>query len=304
MAEMTLRQERREARRAAKRAPKHKLTPRKLAARILQYLVLALIALYLIFPYIFMLNRSFMYPADIMTLPVKFFPPKLTLDGWVKMFEQNNYLLYTFNTLKIVCFNMIAVPLSASVCAYGFTKIRFPGRDFVFSATLATIMIPGAVTQVPLYIMFSRLGWVNGALCMTIPALFGGGAVTIFLFMQFMRGISFELENAAKIDGANVFQRYALITMPLCWPIILYTVISTFSGGWSDFYGPLVYLKSREQYTLALVIYYDSINTNVAMEVANVRMAAGVFMSLPPLILFFLYQKNLIEGIQVGAIKG
>jgi multiple sugar transport system permease protein len=199
---------------------------------------------------------------------------------------------------------MVAVPLSASLCAYGFTKLKFPGRDFVFSATLATIMIPGSVTQVPLYIMFSRLGWVNGPLCMTIPALFGGGAMTIFLFMQFMRSVPFEIENAAKIDGANVFQRYFNITMPLCKPIIIYTIIGTFSGGWSDFYGPLVYLKSRDQFTLALVIYYDSINTNVAMEVANVRMAAGVFMSIPPILLFFFYQKNLIEGIQIGSLKG
>ena len=283
---------------------KRKSTAKKATFRVLQYVLLIVLSVYLIFPYIFMLNRSFMYATDIMTLPVKFFPPRLTLDGWRKMFVQNNYLLYIGNTLKIVGFNMIAVPLSASLCAYGFTRIRFPGRDFIFSATIATVMIPGVVVQVPLYIMFSNLHWVNGPLCMTIPALFGGGAITIFLFMQFMRNIPYEIENAAMIDGANTFQRYALIMMPLCGPIILYTIVGTFNGGWSDFYGPLIYLKSRNQFTLALVIYHDSINTNVAMEVANVRMAAGVFMSLPPIILFFFYQKTLIEGIQVGSLKG
>lgn len=281
-----------------------KRAAKRISIRILQYTVMILLSVYLVFPYLFMVNRSFMHASDIMTLPVKFFPPQWTLDGWKKMFQQNNYLHYTFNTLKIVGFNIIAVPLSASICAYGFSRLKFPGRDFVFSATLATVMIPGVVVQVPLYILFSNLGWVNGPICMTVPSLFGGGAITIFLFMQFMRNVPFEIENAAMIDGANAFQRYALIMVPLCWPIILYTLINTFSGGWSDFYGPLIYLKSREQYTLALVIYYDSINTNVAMEVANVRMAAGVFMSLLPLILFFLYQKQLIEGIQIGAIKG
>ncbi len=289
---------------AKKIKPRHKLTKSKVIFRILQYTLLIGLSLYLIFPYIFMLNRSFMYATDIMTLPVKFFPPRLTLDGWQKMFVQNNYLLYIGNTLKIAGFNMIVVPLSASLCAYGFTRIRFPGRDFVFGAVMGTMMIPGVVVQVPLYIMFSKLHWVNGPLCMTIPAMFGGGAMTIFLFMQFMRSIPYEIENAAMLDGANTFQRYLMIMMPLCGPIILYTLVNTFNGCWSDFYGPLIYLKSRNQFTLALVIYHDSINTNVAMEVANVRMAAGVFMSLPPIILFFCYQKTLIEGIQLGSLKG
>jgi multiple sugar transport system permease protein len=279
-------------------------TNKRIAKQSGIYILLTAVGVILIFPWVFMVSRSLMNVNDIMSLPVKFFPAKGTFDAYVKLFSQNNYLRYTLNTFSIMAFNIITVPLSASLCAYGFAKIRYRGSKIVFALTLATIMIPGTVTQIPLFVIFARLGWLESNLPLVIPAMFGGGAINIFLLVQFMRGIPKELEDAARVDGAGVFRRFAQITVPLCTPILLYIVVGVFGSVWSDFYGPLVYLKSPEQYTLAIAIYYDSINTNAAMEAANIRMAAGTFMTLLPALLFLIYQRKLVDGIMVGAIKG
>ena len=275
----------------------------KIIDKVIVYILLVIVAEFFFFPYVFMLNRSFMESWEIMSAEIKFFPSVWTVEAYIKMFSQQNYLLYTLNTLKVVVFNVIAVPLSASLCAYGFAKIKFRGRKIVFMLVLSTIMIPGAVTQVPLYVLFANLGWTESVLPLTIPAIFGGGAINIFLMMQFMRGISNEIEEAAKIDGAGYLRRYLYIMLPLCAPILLYVAVGAFGSNWSDFYGPLIYLRDSNSYTLAVAIYYDSITTNVAMESANVRMAAGVFMSIPPALLFLLYQRKLVDGIQMGAVK-
>ena len=174
----------------------------------------------------------------------------------------------------------------------------------MFAAMMATVMIPGSILTIPQYVLFANLGWTESAKPLMIPTLFGGGALNIFLLTQFMKGVSREMENAAMIDGANLLQRYFRIVLPLCKPILIYIAVGTFTGVWSDFTGPLVYLKTQEKYTLAVAIYYDSLNSSGGTAEPNIRMAVSVFISLVPAVIFFIYQKNLIEGIQVGAVKG
>ena len=284
--------------------------------RALYLLILAIVTVYLIFPFLYMVMRSLMiYDDAVSTNPVYYFPHSgITFENYVSMFSNSadnpyvqhgySYLHYLGNTLKIAIFNMIAVPLSGSLCAYSFSRIRWRSRGVVFAVMMASVMIPGSVLTVPQYVLFATLGWTESALPLTVPTLFGGGAMNIFLMVQFMRNIPYEIENAAKIDGANVFQRYLLITIPLCIPILIYIIIGTFNGVWGDFTGPLVYLKDRSQWTLAVAIYYDSTSLSEGMDMPNVRMAICTFISIVPAIIFFFYQKTLIEGIQMGAIKG
>ena len=284
--------------------------------RAIYLVVLAIATVYLLFPFLYMVNRSLMiYDDAVSTNPVYYFPHSgITFENYITMFNNSasnpyvqqgySYLHYLGNTLKIALFNMIAVPLSGSLCAYSFSRIRWRSKNVVFAIMLASVMIPGSVLTVPQYVLFATLGWTESALPLTIPTLFGGGAMNIFLMVQFMRNIPYEIENAAKIDGANVFQRYLLITIPLCIPILIYIIIGTFNGVWGDFTGPLVYLKDRSQWTLAVAIYYDSTSLSEDMDQPNVRMAICTFISLVPAIIFFFYQKTLIEGIQMGAIKG
>lgn len=284
--------------------------------RCLYLIALVLVGVYLIFPFLYMVMRSIMNYGDaVNTNPVYFFPHSgVTFEIFISMFTNSSdnpytqqgysYLHYLWNTMKIALFNMIAVPLSGSLCAYSFSRIRWKSKNIIFAVMMASVMIPGSVLTVPQYVLFASMGWTESALPLTIPTLFGGGAMNIFLMVQFMRNIPYEIENAAKIDGANVFQRYLLITIPLCVPILIYIIIGTFNSVWGDFTGPLVYLKERSQWTLAVAIYYDSTSLAEGMDMPNVRMAICTFISLVPAIIFFFYQKTLIEGIQMGAIKG
>ncbi len=272
---------------------------KSIVTKILQYAVLTLIAVFLVFPFFLLISRSFMTIYDINE--ARIIPSKITFDNYKRIFAENNYFLYTFNTLKVVLINIVTVPLSASICAYSFSRLKWKGRELVFSCVLATIMIPGTVLQVPLYVMFYKFGWLGSLKPLIIPAMFGGGAMNIFLLRQFMRSIPKEIDEAAIIDGANTFRRYVLI-LPLCVPILLYIMVGTFTSAWSDFFGPLVYLTERETFTLAVVIYQDSLLGDLTEP--NLKMAAGAFMSLLPALIFVLYQRKLMDGIMVGAVKG
>ena len=267
--------------------------------RVIQYIVLTVIAIFLAFPFFLLVSRSFMSETDINA--ARIIPSKIIFDNYVTIFAKNNYMLYTWNTLKVVGCNMILVPVSASLCAYSFSRLQWKGREFVFACVLSTIMIPGTVLQIPLYVMFYDFDWLGSLKPLIIPAAFGGGAINIFLLRQFMRGIPKEMDEAAIIDGAGVFRRYLLI-LPLCSPILIYIVVGVFASGWSDFFGPLVYLTQRETYTLAVIIYQDSLASDLSG--ANLKMAAGAFMSFFPALLFVLYQRKLVDGIMVGAVKG
>ena len=228
--------------------------------KVLQYLILTIIAVFLAFPFFLLISRSFMTEIDINA--ARIIPSRFTFDNYRTIFQKNNYMLYTWNTIKVVGCNMILVPLSASLCAYSFSRLQWKGREFVFSCVLATIMIPGTVLQIPLYVMFYDFQWLGTLKPLIIPAAFGGGAINIFLLRQFMRTIPKEIDEAAIIDGANAFKRYLLL-LPLCSPILIYIVVGTFAGGWSDFFGPLVYLTKRETYTLAVIIYQDSLASDL-----------------------------------------
>ena len=278
----------------------------RIAVKTLQYLILTVLGIYLCMPFAIMVLRSFMPNSAIAEGRIFPLASEWTLENFRVLFAENNYFRYSWNTIKIILFNIVAVPLSASICAYSFARIDWKCKKIVFACVMSTIMIPGAVTQVPVYKLFNDLGWIPSLKPMMIPAAFGGGAINIFLLRQFMRNVSKEIDEAAKVDGANLFHRYAFIMLPLCGPILLYVMVGTFSSAWSDFYGPLVYLGTRsndpQYYTLAVAIYKDSFNDTLNKN--SLRMAAGTFMSALPAVIFIVYQRKLVDGIMVGAVKG
>ena len=272
-----------------------------IAVRIAQYTVLTVLALIFVFPFLLMVAQSFMTQEQYVQGAL--FPTKFTLFGYQTLFTgDENYLGYFGNTMIIVAFNIIAMPLASSFCAYSFARLRWKGQEIVFACVLSTLMIPGVVTQIPLFLMFSSWGWTNTPLPLTIPTLFGGGAVNIFLFRQFMRSIPYELEEAAKIDGANAFKRYALITLPLCVPILLFVAVGAFGSSWGDYFQPMFYFTDPHKFTLAYTVYKIVVLDGVKFN--SVAMAAGVFMAILPALVFFLLQRKLIDGIMVGAVKG
>lgn len=272
--------------------------------KVAVYVLMTVIAVVLLFPYFYMIVKSLMSVDEVDNPYGRFFPEIPQFINYVTVFKTGGYGEGFLWTMLIIVFNLVAVPFSASLIAYSFAKLQWKGRGVMFTVMLGTMMLPSAVTQLPLYIIYSKIGFLNTMLPFTVPNLFGGGAVYIFLIVQFMRGIPRELENAAKIDGANAFVRYYKIVLPLCQPVIIYIMVQVFLAYWGDYYGPLVYLTSATApKTLALVLY-NFITDNSTGQKTNVLMAGAVFMSVIPTILFAFFQKQLIDGVTMSGLKG
>jgi multiple sugar transport system permease protein len=179
--------------------------------------------------------------------------------------------------------------------------MRFPGRNFWFIATLASIMLPPQVTLIPLYVLFFQIGWLDTFKPLIIPAWFGGGAINIFLLRQFFLQIPAELEDAAYIDGANRLQIWWRIFVPLSGPALITVGLFTFQAAWNDFFGPLIYLTGRDNYTLALGM--NLFNSQFGKEI-HYMMAIAFLMSLPMIAIFFFAQRYYIRGVVLSGIKG
>lgn len=267
--------------------------------------VMIAIAIVLIFPYFYMVMKSLMSESEVISPNPPFFPETPIWENYIRLFSESGYGKALLNSLIVVAFNCIAIPLSASLIAFSFAKCRWKGRNLMFALMMFTTMLPAVATQIPLYVMYSEFGWIDTLLPLTIPNLFGGGASYIFLLRQYMMGIPNDMGDAAKMDGASPFRIYWSIILPNCKPILLYIAVTVFITNWGDYYGPLVYMTSdNAPYTLAYLIYKNSTEGDAAAQLAAVRMAGGVFMTIFPAIIFALFQKQLTEGVLTSGIKG
>ena len=283
-----------------------RLSPRERAKEItcktVNYFFLVLVSLFFLFPFFFMLFKAMMGDAESIGNPtVRFLPSVWHFEYFAEALDAE-ILSYLKNTLIVVLCNCISVPLSSALCAYGFARLKFKTRDFWFFATLATMMLPASVTQVPLYALFYKLGMIGNISSLIIPNLFGGGAMNIFLMRQFMRTVPVALDEAAIIDGASRFRIFWNIMLPACVPILIFTMINAFLGSWNDFTSPLIYANRPSSYTLALGIYQKFLNSSKVFS--NIKMATGVLMSITPIIVFLIMQKQLINGVVTTGVKG
>jgi multiple sugar transport system permease protein len=217
--------------------------------------------------------------------------------------QDSDVSFWTFlaNTLTVCVLSVTGAVLSASVVAYGFARLKWPGRDWFFAATLATMMIPTPVLMVPLYSIFRSLGWIGTLQPLWAPSFFGS-AFNIFLMRQFFLTIPEELSEAARIDGCSEWAIFWRIILPLSKPVLAVVALFTFLGGWNDFLGPLLYLTRKHTFTLALALQsYSSRHNGVEW---NYLMAASTVVILPIVVLFFLTQKTFIRGIATTGLKG
>lgn len=274
------------------------------AALVVKYFFLCLLALFFLFPFVIMFLRSIMTDEEVMFAGT-LFPHSFNFQPYADALSAK-MVYWLGNTILIAALNIVGVSVSASLCAYGFSKMNFRGRSVCFAIMLSTLMLPSVAMQIPLYILYSDLGWIGTWAPIVVPSFFGGGAMNIFLMRQFMRGIPNSISEAAKIDGANSFQIYIGMIIPLSLPIITFTMVNTFLGTWNDFMTPLMYLQNYERlFTLSLGMYMEFKAGSMSMTVLpNVQMAAGVLMILPCMVLFFFFQKQLIQGVTMSAIKG
>lgn len=214
--------------------------------------------------------------------------------------EYKHGLKPLWNTIYITILTIIGTVLSSSLVAYSFARLRWPGRDVMFVVLLATMMIPAAVTMLPVFLIFRSLGWIDTLRPLWFPALFGS-AFNVFLLRQFFMTIPLELEDAAKIDGCGYFTIYWKIMLPLIKPALAAITIFAFMGSWNNFMGPLIYLSSPENMTLAyaLQLFQGMHGGEPAM-----MMAASTLVMLPVLAVFFFTQRYMIQGVTLTGIKG
>jgi len=272
--------------------------------KILQYIILAVVSVFFLFPIIVMICYSILPDGETYDAVLFSKDGIINIGTYIEILTNTDYLLYLKNSIIVGILCSFGIPVSAALCAYGFSKINFVGKKAVFSIMLATMMIPSIVTQIPLYLVYTKLHLSNTLLPLWLPSWCGGGATNIFLMTQFMKGIPNDLNNAAKIDGAGTFRIFWNMMIPLCLPIFLYVTVMAFMGSWNDFMTPLLYINNKAKYTLSLGIYFDYGKIGMSGTLPNIAMAAGAVMMLPCTVLFFVFQKYLIEGVTLSGLKG
>lgn len=273
----------------------------KLFKDVLGYAILTLGAVMFVAPFLWMLSSALKLPQHVFN--PNWIPNPIAWNNFPDALTSVPFNIYFKNSFIITAISTAGAVLSASIVAYAFARLRWPGRDIWFAIILGTMMLPGVVTMIPTYILFSRLRWVDTFLPLTVPSFFGGGAFNIFLLRQFFRTIPMELSEAARIDGASELRIWWQVIMPLAQPALATVIIFAFNGAWQDYMGPLIYLSSESKYTLQLgLTMFKAGGGGIPMW--HWMMAASLVVMLPVLIIFFLGQKYFVEGVTLTGIKG
>ncbi|RYL86668.1 carbohydrate ABC transporter permease [Sporolactobacillus sp. THM19-2] len=248
-----------------------------------------------------MISTSLKTGNLIFQIPPKWIPDSLHWENYRRAITDIPFFLYLKNTVIITAFRMFAEVFVSALVAYGFARFNFPGKNFWFLLLLSTIMLPSEVTLIPMFIMFSKIGWINTFKPMIVPAFLGGQAVFVFLLRQFFMTLPRELEESALIDGANRFQIFYKIFMPLSKPALITIALFSFQGSWNDLLGPLIYLNDSSKFTLQLGLAMFNGMTKVEW---GPLMAASLLVLIPNVVIFFSMQKYFVEGISLTGIKG
>lgn len=276
---------------------------RTLVGKILGHIILTLGGIAMILPFFWLITSSLKRPETIFTFPPQWIPQPAYWSNYVELFDVVPVMRYVINTLIITVGATAGQVVTSALVAYGFARLRFVGRDVMFAAVLATLMLPYAVTIVPLYVMFSELGWINTHLPLIVPYWFGGGAFNIFLLRQFFRTIPRDLDEAAILDGASKLRIFVNIILPLSKPAIAAVTVLSFLNHWNDFLGPVIYLTNSNMWTLALGISaLEGLESGI--DWTHYQMVLSTLIVIPVIVIFFLAQRVFIQGITVTGLKG
>jgi len=268
---------------------------------IVLQLLLTLVLITFLTPTLWMVSSSLKASTEIFTHPIQWVPRQPEWENYVKIFELQPLRTFMVNTLIIVFFAVIGTVLSSALVAYSFARIRWPGRDFWFGLLLATMMLPDVVTLVPRFLLFKNLAWLDTFWPLIVPHWFGINALYIFLMRQFFRGIPLELEDAAAIDGAGRLRVLLQILLPLSLPVIATVAVFALLQHYNDYLNPLIYIRSRELWPLALALqaYNDAYVKNWELV-----FAASTVMVAPVLVIFIIAQRFFVQGIALTGFGG
>lgn len=273
----------------------------KIANKVIVHLALLLISAISLVPLVYMVSTSLKERGREFSHPIEWIPDPIMWENYRTALDVVPAMTFLGNTLIITTLTLVGGLLSASLAAFCFARCRFPGRDILFMIMLSGMMLPYMVTTIPQFVLFRELGWINSLLPLIVPAFFGGTPFYIFLLRQFFKGLPRDLEDAAKLDGASYLRIWWTIAMPLAKPALATVAILSVLHNWNDFVGPLIYLQTQDNWTLALGIrlFRDQYQVNF-----NYMMAYAVMMTIPVFTVFFAFQKYFVRGITISGMGG
>ncbi len=263
------------------------------------YIVAVLLAVIALVPFVWMISTSLKSRGALMSIPIEWIPAEPTLDAYGEVFSRFPFLKTIGNSLFITCSFTLLTIISASMAAFAFAKIRFRGSRLVLGLYLATMMIPTQVTMIPLFVVMNKLGLIDSYASVILPGIFKPFAV--FMLVQQMRAIPNDFLDAARIDGAGIFQVYRRIALPMCAPTIATLAVTTFMESWNDYLWPLLMLTDRNKMTLPIAL--STLNGQYNTEY-NVLMAGSLISMIPIVIIYLCAQKQFKNGLMAGGIKG
>jgi multiple sugar transport system permease protein len=268
---------------------------------ILLHITLIFLSLLFVAPFFWMLTTALKPAAEVLIYPPKLLPSEWHFEIFAEAWQAAPFNRFLFNSVFVTALGIIGQIFSSAVVAYGFARFRFPGRDVLFAVVLATMMIPWDVTMIPQYMLFNKLGWINTLKPLIVPNFFAA-PFFIFLLRQFFLTLPTELEEAARIDGANPFQIFARIILPLSVPALIVVGVYQLLNAWNDYLGPLIFLNSQDNYTLTLGIAQFRGVFNGQTQIRPM-MAVTLIACIPPILTFFLAQRYFMEGVARTGIK-
>lgn len=280
---------------------------KKIISNLLRYLVLIVIGFIMIYPLLWMVSATFKNNIEIFS-SIGLIPKEATLDGYRNAMKSYggdiNIWKAMLNTYSYVIPRVIFTVISSVLTAYGFGRFHFKGRNLLFAVLMSTLFLPQVVLNVPQFILYTKLNWVDSKLYLPliVPTLFAIDAYFVFMLIQFLRNIPKELEEAAKIDGANIMQTLVDIIVPMLMPAIISVALFTFMWSSNDFMGPLLYVKTPAKYP-ASVFVKISMDADNGFEWNRV-LATSLISIVPSLVVFFLAQNQFVDGISAGGVKG
>lgn len=270
---------------------------KRMIAQGILIVVLLVIGCLVCFPFFWMILSSFKTNLEIGSSVPTFFPENPTLDNFHELFADMNFSKYLVNTLIVTLYSMLSV-LFNSMAGYAFAKFRFRGQRFLFIMVLATMMIPSQVTMIPMYLLMNQAGLTGTYTGIALPGL--AGAFAIFLFRQFIGTISDDFLEAARIDGAGEIYIFVRIVVPLTKPIVSLQIILTFISGWNSFLWPLIMSNDDTHYTLSVGL---ALLQNMYAQEFGLLMAGATVMIIPVIIVYAIFQKQIIRGISLSSYK-
>ncbi len=272
------------------------------AHNVMVYALMSLLTVVFLFPFFWMVSAALKDQASIFMWPPQWIPNPIHWENFKLAFgnPQLPFVEFFKNTMILEVGIITGRLISCTLVAYGFARLQAPGKNVLFAILLATLMLPSTIINIPQFILFNKLHWVNTFKPLIVPAWFGE-AYAIFLMRQFFMTIPRELEEAARIDGANAVQVITKVIVPLSVPVLTVIGILSFKDIWNEFFRPLLYLNDLHNYTLAIGLTYFNGQFDVKM---NLLMAASVVVLLPLVIVFFIAQKAFVEGITLTGMAG